>query len=410
LEDRRLLAVFTVTNLDDLAVAAPDVAPGTLRQAIYDANNSAGADEIVFDGLSGTLALEEGELVITEALSINGPGMDNLTIDAQLNSRILNITATTGDFSITGLTLTNGQTTGNNPSRDDNTYSGGAVRSLTSGLLTIVASRVTGSSTTGFHTDGGGIYAKDSTVAIAYSVISGNESRLGGGVMSRGGDISISNSIVENNTASLYGGGVWIKGGALSIAGSIIRDNEGDVGAGIAAVIQELHISESEISGNTAVSGGGGMMIYYGTVTLDRSTFIGNQAGTGGAFQSIGSSITITDSLFSNNTANLYYGGGLRAYGNGLTITGSSFSDNSAKYGGGAIWFDYHGQGTSPFLISHSTVTGNETTHSSSKYPGGGGGVHIQDDILLEIDHSIVAGNIDHNGVLACPQNLYHLL
>ena len=48
LETRRLLAVFTVTNLSDAPVAAPGDAPGTLRQALYDSNNNAEVDTINF--------------------------------------------------------------------------------------------------------------------------------------------------------------------------------------------------------------------------------------------------------------------------------------------------------------------------------------------------------------------------
>ena len=55
-----------------------------------------------------------GELEITELLTVNGPGKDLLTIDAQQQSRIFNITAETGDFTIAGMTLTGGQTTGDN--------------------------------------------------------------------------------------------------------------------------------------------------------------------------------------------------------------------------------------------------------------------------------------------------------
>jgi hypothetical protein len=50
LEDRRMLATFTVTNLLDGAVTAAGQLPGSLRQAIFDANAAAGADDIVFNG------------------------------------------------------------------------------------------------------------------------------------------------------------------------------------------------------------------------------------------------------------------------------------------------------------------------------------------------------------------------
>ena len=39
LEDRRVLATFTVSNLNDGPVAAEGDLPGSLRQAIFDAND-----------------------------------------------------------------------------------------------------------------------------------------------------------------------------------------------------------------------------------------------------------------------------------------------------------------------------------------------------------------------------------
>ena len=108
-----------------------DAADGlnSLREAIDIANNLPGADEITFDfdhDGPATILLERGELRLTEAVTITGAGPELLTIDAQQNSRIFNITSEDGDFVVEGLTLTNGKTT----ERNEN---GGAIRSLTHG-------------------------------------------------------------------------------------------------------------------------------------------------------------------------------------------------------------------------------------------------------------------------------------
>src|SRR5262249_30032472 len=88
LEDRRVLAAFTVTNLSDVPVTGPNTAPGTLRQAIYDANHTAGDDDIYFaDGLSGTVNLTviddtsvgSSALAITSKIAIHG-NADGVTI------------------------------------------------------------------------------------------------------------------------------------------------------------------------------------------------------------------------------------------------------------------------------------------------------------------------------------------
>ena len=50
LEERRVLTTFTVTNLNDATVSGPGSAPGTLRQAIYDANASSDVDVMWLHG------------------------------------------------------------------------------------------------------------------------------------------------------------------------------------------------------------------------------------------------------------------------------------------------------------------------------------------------------------------------
>ncbi len=80
LENRRLLATFVVTSTAD------SLAPGTLRTAINDANNTAGPDDIRFDvGLAGeTITLTQGILQATDRVIIRGltsGGEPVITID-----------------------------------------------------------------------------------------------------------------------------------------------------------------------------------------------------------------------------------------------------------------------------------------------------------------------------------------
>src|SRR5215510_14907634 len=66
--------VFTVTNLSDSD-------PGSLRDAINQANMTPGADNINFqDELTGTITLTTGELLITDDLTITGPGIFAITV------------------------------------------------------------------------------------------------------------------------------------------------------------------------------------------------------------------------------------------------------------------------------------------------------------------------------------------
>src|SRR5262245_23811297 len=89
LEDRTLPSTFTVIN-------TLDSGPGSLRQAVLDANDPVlhpGPDTIVFaKGVSGTIKLTSGELLITDSVTINGPGANKLSVSGNNASRIFDIT------------------------------------------------------------------------------------------------------------------------------------------------------------------------------------------------------------------------------------------------------------------------------------------------------------------------------
>jgi hypothetical protein len=82
LEDRTVPSTFTVESL-------ADIGPGSLRQAILDANANPGADVIDFDPAArdGTIPLTSGQLSITDDLQIAGPGADRLAISGSDASR-----------------------------------------------------------------------------------------------------------------------------------------------------------------------------------------------------------------------------------------------------------------------------------------------------------------------------------
>ena len=84
LEDRTLLSMFTVSNTDDSGA-------GSLRQAILDANASAGADVINFDPAAfatpSTIRLLSSLPDVTGDLTINGPTAARLTISGDANDR-----------------------------------------------------------------------------------------------------------------------------------------------------------------------------------------------------------------------------------------------------------------------------------------------------------------------------------
>jgi CSLREA domain-containing protein len=80
-------ATLTVNSLADPGDGTCDLSECTLREAIADATSG---DTINFS-VTGTINLTVGELLIEKDLTINGPGMNNLTIDGGYLSRVVHI-------------------------------------------------------------------------------------------------------------------------------------------------------------------------------------------------------------------------------------------------------------------------------------------------------------------------------
>ena len=271
LEPRQLLAAITVGNATDVlsptadtssisSLIANDGGDGiSLREAIVAANNTTGQDTVTFDanaftgGDSNVIRLTQGELVITDSLSIDGssaggvlitgdaddddvtlPGTDVTNVSASFgyrpgvandllddNSRVLNFSGQTGDLNLNGLTITGGRTLATR----SGDQSGGGILFASSGMLTLTASSITGNSTGGGVTDdvsrrdsghGGGIYAGRGSVTIVDSTVSDN-STGGGGNINAGGDagdagdgggifamnVTLTNSTVSGNSTGM---------------------------------------------------------------------------------------------------------------------------------------------------------------------------------------------------------------
>src|SRR5215204_4074453 len=118
LEGRRLMSgaietepaggsAFAVWNLADSG-------PGSLRQAISDANDNPGADLIRFAPAArdGTITLTSGQLSITDDLVLDGPGVDRLTLSGDDANRVFSVSGGATDVEIRDLTIANGRATG----------------------------------------------------------------------------------------------------------------------------------------------------------------------------------------------------------------------------------------------------------------------------------------------------------
>ncbi|MEX0612181.1 MAG: choice-of-anchor Q domain-containing protein [Pirellulales bacterium] len=384
LEDRRLLANVTVSNLNDVvngtttSIAALIATPGadgiSLREAILAANADAAADTVDFGPtVTGTIQLTDvghvGQIAITNNLTINGPGSNLLTINAfdptpvtknGDGSRVFNIDdsnlATFKDVLISGLTLTGGDIGG----------------------------------------EGGAIFTREN-LSVTASTISGNSALVGGGIFSLGGDVTVTDSTISDNSATIgSGGGIWKAYGHLAVTDSTISGNSAESdGGGIYNANGELTVIGSTISGNSAlINNGGGIYSLGGNVTVTSSTISGNSA-TGDRFSkgggidsragSLTDTLTVTDSTISDNSAGGNGGGLYHRGGGGTVVTSSTISGNSAGRSGGGI-FSYGGDVT----VTDSTISGNSAL-GGQQYDGGG--IHMSGIGELTVTNTTISGN-----------------
>ena len=236
-------ATITVTNTNDSG-------PGSLRQALADALDG---DTINF-AVTGTIELDTGELYVSKDVTIDGPGADQLTVDAFHQSRVLTIESSR-TVAISGLTITGGFTS----------YRGAGINNA--GTLTINSCEIRGNSST--HDFGGGIF-NGGSLTIENSTISDNSVTstdvVGGGGIANyeyfgRATLSINNSTISGNSASGsgQGGGIWNSFGNVSITNSTISGNSAPEtgGGGIITRNGDVSISNTTISGNSARTGGG---------------------------------------------------------------------------------------------------------------------------------------------------------
>ncbi len=336
------LVVDTTVDENDGNYSAGDL---SLREAIDLTGASIGADTITFDAgvfaSPQTMLLELGEIELSEAVTIEGPGQALLTIDAQQQSRIFNITTFAGDFTFSGLTLTGGSPLSGR---------GGAIRSLTFDTLTIDQSTVSGNSTTGDQDDGGGVSSLG-PILLTGSTVRGNSTAghdsKGGGVFSLSGTITLIDSTVSGNSTT----DTFARGGGIYTQGAVM-------------------LTDSTVSGNSTAGVGadGGGISSEGAVTLASSTVSGNfttaDSADGGGIFSLLDTVTLSASTLSGNS------------------TAGNSADGGGIYSKGAV------------TLQHSTITDNHANHANAF----GGGVWNDNDSIV-IDHSIVAGNTDGGGL-----------
>lgn len=409
------MLVDTTTDATD-----DDYSPGnfTLREAVAVANAQPGAETITFAAAlnGGAITLTEGELRVIDSLNINGPGAANLAISGGDASQIfwLGSNNTSEAYEISGVTLRNGN--GVNSSRISgfggaisffDEFVGDDVLTISDAVLTDNTSDL-----------GGAIYALKSELNITNTIIDNNTAtgtsatRGGGGIALQSANATLTNTTVSNNTASSTGGGIYnftFSGAVgfgntlLTINGGSISDNSATFGGGIYNENQNVgefataNLHEVIVSGNMVTGSGGGIW-NNSTALIEDSVIRGNTAsGFGGGIRIEGPTVVRRSEITENQA---FQGGGIGSSSDqaisrfeNVTISGNKATIVGGAGGAGVYAFD------SKFLFTNSTITNNIIGDGTSAAQGAG--IFIDpttnpttNPAEVELSNSIVAGNV----------------
>jgi hypothetical protein len=278
-----------------------------------------------------------------------------------------------------GTATVSGSTLKNNTASTD----GGGVFNSGGAVMVSNGSSLSGNSAV----NGGGILTLTGKVTVSNSTLGGNTAaRMGGGIYdASGGTVTINGGTLENNSAQL-GGGIWIRG-IVTVSDSTLSRNRASVNGGGISNDGAVTIRGSTLSHNTATQNGGGVFNSFGAVTVSKgSTVSGNAAARGGGIYTYFGPVTVSNSTLSSNSAS-ERGGGVFNRGT-LMLNTATLSGNSANDGGG-VYNSRHS----------STMTVNDSALSANTAARDGGGIYNSAGTVLVINSSIIGGSTTGTGI-----------
>jgi hypothetical protein len=303
MKTRRLIAVAVLavsvsqSHAATIAVTSTnDSGPGSLRYALA---NAADGDMIDATGVSGTILLTNGELLVTNSVEIVGPGPALLAINGNCNrsrftgSRVFHIGPSI-TVAISSLTVTNGL----GASVGGGIYNDHAALIISNCILSGNLAQWGG----GIENDGSGGTA---TLQIVSSTLSGNLGGVGGALYNTGAPDTTSAEIIGstlNSNSAFVAGGILNRGATLQIVNSTLCSNSNPYGGTAGGIRNDsagvLNLVDSTLSGNSAVIGGtiyNAAILEIGNTILDTGVSSSNIVNDSGTITSLGYNLSSDD-------------------------------------------------------------------------------------------------------------------
>jgi hypothetical protein len=415
LEERAVPATFQVNSLGDTGAGSGTT--GDLRYAINQSNGTPGANTITFaPGIAGTISLTSQLPPITNDVTIQGPGKENLVIDGGSMFRVLEIGQGV-NVVLAGVQIANAAALPTWQARPvdlisstlfpfDHDNLAKHIHSywnifINGQLQQIPANTGITPDNTQFHEmhthDRSGtihmeskdnptqqffvhdffdVWGQDFTPTrlLDYRVDPAHPIMMlvNGVPNSDMGNYEIQDmdhidfillgATLDTTIPNAIGqGGGILNAGNLTLRDSLIIACRAQQGGGIYNT-GTLTMTNSEISGCGAIDAGGGIFSTFGaTVTVTNSTVDGDYGTTGGGIQNNNGNLTVNFSTVRGNLSTDTFaddgiagGGGIYNYGGSATISNSLLSGNSAANNGGGVY-----NNSAQVTISNSTLSSN---------------------------------------------------
>jgi len=220
---------------------------------------------------------------------------------------------------------------------------------------------------------GGGIYS-EGVLTLTHSQVNGSSAYSGGGIYNEGGELTLIDSQLAGNHATIDGGGLATAFGAATIISSTISGNyagnpccSGGGGGGIHLYADNVSLLASSVSGNVipdGVKGAGILMGGNAVLTVTNSTISNNSGGDGSGLYSYFNTLSFYNATIAGNSAaGLTMQGGHANLSNTI-MSGNGLADcyNDPGYGGSVTSLGYN-------LIENATgcsLTGTDITGASA--------------------------------------------
>ena len=378
----------------------------TVVNSTFDLNFAAGSGGAIFSGRDvfdesgGLVLIDDSSFISNTALQDGGA--------IYLINETNGVLITTSDFSENGADDSGGaiyseasDLTANLDTFENNTAAlGGAIFSkrLTEGSLSSYKSKQSEFTRNTASEIGGAIFSENSDITLESSLFQWNTASSCGAIRNGGhpgldvvadymenlpriaSNGLITDSYFNFNEATLaHGGAICHLMGDLSIQGTTFAGNQAVSFGGALLILDEVELSGLSVLNNSAKRGGGAAVGYpeqYYTACVTSGQYI---IPTYLSFNT-----SISNSSFSANQASCRGGGLWAHHGGRVAITKSTFSSNTSDFTGGGI-----NQWEGDLYITNSTFSGNIAVKGGGLYARG----TLISNPILEIKHSTFAKN-----------------